>query len=91
MTSHKTSNHMAILTVQAPAAGRVSGSASNLKTTYKHTAKAQKITLKVPLTSGGVQALNRSNHNLKVKVRVGFIPAKKGPSSKTFATVTFRG
>jgi hypothetical protein len=91
VTAHKTSNHMAILTVQAPSAGRVSGSGSNLKTTYRHTAKAQKITLKVPLTNGGVNALARSNHNLKVKVRVGFIPSNKSPSSVTHVTVTFRG
>ncbi len=91
VTAHKTSNHMAILTVQAPSAGRVSGSGSNLKTTYRHTSKAQKITLKVPLTNGGVNALARSNHNLKVKVRVGFIPSNKSPSSVTHVTVTFRG
>ncbi len=90
VTAHKTSNHMAILTVQAPSAGRVSGSGKNLKTTYRHPSKAQKLTLKVPLTSGGVGALARSNHNLKVKVRVGFIPSK-GPSSVTYVTVTFRG
>jgi hypothetical protein len=88
--SHKTSGHTAILSVQAPEGGRVSGSGSNLKTTYRHTARAQKITLKVPLTSGGVKALNRS-HKLKVKLRVGFIPLKKGPTSVTFVTVTFHG
>ncbi len=91
VTAHKTSNHMAILTVQTPSAGRVSGSGANLKTTYRHTSKAQKITLKVPLTNGGVKALARSNHNLKVKVRVGFIPSNKSPSSVTHVTVTFRG
>jgi hypothetical protein len=88
--SHKTKGHTAILSVIASEAGRVSGSGPNLKTTYKHTSKAQKITLKVPLSSGGVQALGR-NHKLKVKVRVGFIPLKKGPSSVTHVTVTFHG
>ncbi len=88
VASHKTSGHTAILSVNAPEAGRVSGSGSNLTTTYRHTAKAQKITLKVPLTSGGVKALHRSG-KLKIKLRVGFIPLKKGPTSKTFVTVTF--
>ncbi len=88
VASHKTSGHTAILSVNAPEAGRVSGSGSNLTTTYRHTAKAQKITLKVPLTSGGVKALHRSG-KLKIKMRVGFIPLKKGPTSKTFVTVTF--
>jgi hypothetical protein len=90
IASHKTSGHTAVLTVNAPEAGRVSGSGSNLKTTYRRTTKAQKITLKVPLTSGGVKTLGR-NHKLKIKVRVGFIPLKKGPSSKAFVTVTFHG
>ncbi|HEY7961436.1 MAG TPA: hypothetical protein VID29_05885 [Solirubrobacteraceae bacterium] len=88
--SHTTSGHTAVLKVKAPAAGRVSGSASNLQTTYRHTARAQTITLKVPLSSAGVRALHR-NHTLKVKVRVGFIPKAKGPTSVTYATVTFRG
>lgn len=90
VTSHKTSGHTAVLSVSAPEAGRISGSGSNLKTTYRRTARAQKITLKVPLTSGGVKALNR-NHKLKIKLRVGFIPLKKGSTSKTFVTVTFKG
>ena len=90
IASHKTSGHTAILSVQAPAGGRVSGSGSNLKTTYRHTAKAQKVTLKVPLSSNGVKVLNR-NHTLKVKLRVGFIPLKKGPTSVAYVTVTFRG
>jgi hypothetical protein len=88
--SHRAKGHTAILSVTVPEAGRVSGSGPNLKTTYRHTSKAQKITLKVPLTSAGVSALRR-NHKLKVKLRVGFIPRKKGPSSRTFATVTFHG
>jgi hypothetical protein len=90
VTSHKTSGHTAILSVQAPEGGRVSGSGSNLKTTYRHTARAQKITLKVPLSNSGVNVLHR-NHTLKVKLRVGFIPLKKGPTSVTYVTVTFHG
>jgi len=89
IASHKVSGHTAVLKVNAPEAGRVSGSGSNLKTTYRHTSKGQQITLKVPLTSKGVKALNR-NHKLKVKLRVGFVPAKKGSNSKEFVTVTFR-
>jgi hypothetical protein len=92
VVSHRTSNHMAILKVQAPAAGRVSGSASNLRTTYVHTSKAQTITIKVPLSNAGVRALRRSNHHLKIKVRVGFLPKAKGAAtSVAYATVIFRG
>jgi hypothetical protein len=88
--SHKASGHTAVLTVNAPAAGRVSGSGPNLRTVYVHARKGGKITLKVPLTGNGVNTLNRA-HTLTVKVRVGFIPLKKGPSSSTHAKVTFRG
>jgi hypothetical protein len=88
--SHKASGHSAVLTVNAPAAGRVSGSGPNLKTVYVYARKGGKIKLKVPLTGNGVNVLNR-NHTLTVKVRVGFIPVKKGPSSSTHAKVTFRG
>jgi hypothetical protein len=90
VASHKTKGHTAILTVQVPEAGRVSGSGPNLKTVYRHPRKAQKITLKVPLSSNGVKVLRR-NHKLKIRLRVGFIPLKKGPSSVTHVTVTFRG
>jgi hypothetical protein len=88
--SHKTSGITAILSVKAPEAGRVSGSGPNLRTIYRHTRKAQTITLKVPLSNNGIKVLRR-NHTLTLKVRVGFIPRKKGPSSVTHAKVTFRG
>jgi len=90
ITSHRTSGHNAIITVQTPSDGRVSGSGSNLRTTYKHMRSGGKTTIYVPLSSNGVNALNR-NHRLKVSVRVGFIPSNKGPTSKTYATVTFTG
>jgi hypothetical protein len=88
--SHRTSGITAILSVKAPEAGRVSGSGPNLRTIYRHTRKAQTITLKVPLSNNGIKVLRR-NHTLTLRVRVGFIPLKKGPSSVTHATVTFRG
>jgi hypothetical protein len=72
----------AVVTVKAPAAGRVSGGGTNLKTIYKHPGKAQKVTLEVPLTSG--------RRPLAVRVRVGFIPKAKGPTSAAFTTVVFK-
>ncbi len=88
--SHKASGHSAVLTVQAPSAGRVSGSGPFLKTTYIHPRRAGKITLRVPLTPHGVNVLAH-NHVLTVKVRVGFIPLKQGPSSVANAKITFHG
>jgi hypothetical protein len=80
LSSHARGNK-AIVTVRAPAAGRVSGGGKNLKTIYRHTGKAQNVTLEVPLSS--------ASRPLAVRVRVGFIP-KKGSSSVAFATVVFK-
>lgn len=80
--SHGVRGSKAILTVRAPAAGRVSGGGANLKTVYRHPGKAQNVTLEVPLSGGG--------RPLAVRVRVGFIPKAKGSSSVAFATVLFK-
>ena len=87
--SQRVSGNKAILTVKAPAAGRVSGSGTSLNTVYKRPGKAQKVTLEVPLSGAGRNAL-AARSPLAVRVRVGFIPKAKGPSSVAFATVLFR-
>ncbi len=86
--SHRVSGHRAIITVKAPAAGRVSGGGSKLKTVYKRPGKAQKVTLEVPLSSAGLRALARGP--LVVRVRVGFIPKTKEKGSVAYATVVFK-
>jgi hypothetical protein len=80
--SHRVSGNRAIVTVRAPAAGRVSGGGTNLKTVYRHPSKAQNMTLEVPVTSG--------SRPLAVRVRVGFIPKAKGSSSVAYTTVLFQ-
>jgi hypothetical protein len=72
----------AIVTVRVPAAGRVSAGGTNLKTVFAHTGKAQKLTLEVPLTT--------RRRPLTVRVRVGFVPKTKGPSSAAHTTVRFK-
>ncbi len=78
LSSH-TKGNKAVVTVKAPAAGRVSAGGSNLKTVYKRPGKAQKVTIEAPVTSG--------RRPLTVRVRVGFIPKAKGPSSVAHTTV----
>jgi hypothetical protein len=78
----RVSGNKAVITVKVPAAGRVSGSGPNLATVYKHPGKAQKVTLEVPLTTG--------SRPVTVRVRLGFIPKGKGPSSVAHATLTFK-
>jgi hypothetical protein len=81
VSSHAKGNK-AVVTVKVPAAGRVSGGGTNLKTVYKHPGKAKKVTLEVPLTSG--------RRPLAVSVRIGFVPKAKGASSKAHAVVRFK-
>jgi hypothetical protein len=87
--SQRISGHKALITVRAPAAGRVSGSGTNLKTVYKRPGKAGKVTLEVPLSGAGVNALN-ARSPLAARVRVGFIPKAKGASSSAHTTVVFK-
>jgi hypothetical protein len=89
IVSHRVRGHTAIIVVKVPAAGRVSGGGKNLKTVYRHSRKAQKVTLRVPLSGAGVRAL-RVHHRLRVRVRVRFVPKAKGASSVGFVTVVFK-
>jgi hypothetical protein len=82
LSSHAKGNK-AVVTVKAPAAGRVSAGGTNLKTIYKNSGKAQKVTLEVPLTSG--------RRPLTVSVRIGFVPKAKGQkTSVAHAVVRFK-
>jgi hypothetical protein len=89
VTKSKVSGHTALITLQVPAAGRVSGSGPNLRRVTKHVSKATTVTLKVPLSNNGLRSLRR-NGRVKVSIRIGFIPSTKHPTSKTSTTVTFR-
>jgi hypothetical protein len=91
--SHRVRGHMAIIVVKVPAAGRVSGSGKNLRRISKHPRRAQKVTLRLPLSGAGVRALrvhHRAHHRLVVRVRVSFVPKAKGPSSVAFTRVVFK-
>jgi hypothetical protein len=85
---HKTAGNTAYMTVKTFEAGRVSGSGKNLSTVKHHYKGAvKKASLKVPLTP----AARRKHKPLKVKVRIGFYPKKKGaPTSVAYKKVVFR-
>ncbi len=85
IAGQKTIGNTAYITVQTYSAGRISGSGSNLATTYRHLNNAQKTaTLKVPLSRGG----QRKGKPLKVKLRVGFVPKKKSSGNGNSASTT---
>ena len=86
IAGQKTIGNTAYITVQTYSAGRISGSGSNLATVYRKLGNAEKTaTLKVPLSRGG-QSKGRP---LKVRLRVGFVPNKKG-GARSAATTTVR-
>jgi hypothetical protein len=87
VVGHKTIGNTAYLTVQTYSPGRISGKGSDLATQFRSLKQAQKTaTLKVPLSRAG----QRRGRPFSVKVRVGFVPKKKGtPTSVTFVTVRF--
>jgi hypothetical protein len=88
VVGQKVVGNTAYITVQTFSAGRISGKGSNLGTVFRGLGKAQKTaTLKVSLSRAG----RGRGRPLRVKLRVGFVPKKKGtPSSAAFTTVTFR-
>ncbi|HEY3959646.1 MAG TPA: hypothetical protein VGL68_03950 [Solirubrobacteraceae bacterium] len=88
IVSHRVRGHVLILTVRSFAAGRISVKGSDLHVVYKRLAKASTVTIKIPLSRGGLRTLHR-RHRLKLRVRVGFVPKTRG-ESKSSAAVTVR-
>jgi hypothetical protein len=89
IVSHRTSGTKALVTVKTPSAGRVSGGGPDLRFVTRHLGKASQTTLSVRLTRTGAEVLRRFGR-LRIKLRVGFIPKTGHPTSKAYATVTFR-
>jgi hypothetical protein len=88
IVSKKVSGNTAVVNVKTFEAGRISGSGSNLSTVARHLGgAASKASLKIPLSP---QA-RRKGRPLTVKVRVGFLPKKKGAATSTaYTTVVFK-
>jgi hypothetical protein len=84
IVGHKVIGNVLYLTVKTSAAGRISGKGSHLATVFKRLNGAANATsLKIPLRRG-------SHRPLTTRVRVGFVPKRKGPSSAAYITVRFR-
>jgi hypothetical protein len=88
VVGQKTIGSTAYITVQTFEAGRISGSGPNLATTYRYLGRAERTaTLKVPLSRRG----RSRGRPLRVRLRVGFVPKKRGASkSASSVTVTYR-
>jgi hypothetical protein len=84
IVGHKVIGNVLYLTVKTFAAGRISGKGSHLATVFKRLNGAVNATsLKIPLRRG-------THRPLTTRVRVGFLPKRKGPSSAAYITVRFR-
>ena len=90
IVGHKVVRDTLVLRVQTFAAGRISATGKSLKSTFRRLAKATTTTLKVALSRGGLAALRRHG-KLMIRVRIGFVPKKKGEASSVASSaVTLR-
>jgi hypothetical protein len=85
---HRTSRGTAFITVKTPAAGRISGSGTDLRFVTRKVGKACTATIAVPLTRLGKEVLHKFRR-LRIKVRIGFVPKSGHAVSIAHATVTF--
>jgi hypothetical protein len=83
IVGHKVVGGTLYVTVQAYAAGRVSVAGFGLSTRYRKVNGPTRVTLKVPVSG-------RRRRPFKVKVRVGFVPKKRGAHSSASVTAFFR-
>jgi hypothetical protein len=67
----------ALVTVRAPAAGRIAMRGFGLELTVRRVGRARRITLRVPLSRAGLNALS-ARHRFRTRVRVGFVPRRRG-------------
>ncbi len=75
--SHRVVGHTLILRVRTLAAGRVAAGGKDLRSVARRLRRASTVTLRIPLSRGGVRALRR-HHRLKIALHVRFAPAAKG-------------
>jgi hypothetical protein len=87
ITGHKVIGNTAYLTVQTYSPGRISGKGNDMATVFRTLKNAQKsASLQVQLSRAG----RNRGRPFSTRIRVGFVPKKKGaPSSVAYVTVTF--
>ena len=86
---HSVRGHVATIVLQLPAAGRVALSGRGVRTARGHAAKAQRLTLRVPLSKAALAALHRGGHHrVRVELEASFKPTA-GAGSTASVVVTF--
>jgi hypothetical protein len=87
IVGHRVIGSTVYLSVQTYSSGRISGKGNGLATVFRTLVQAQSsASLKVPLSGAG----RRRGRPFSTRVRVGFVPKKKGaPISVAYVTVRF--
>jgi hypothetical protein len=90
--SHRVRGHRLILRVRTLGGGLLTVKARGLRSAFRRVRKSSTVTFKLALSQGGLRALRGHPHrSLKVAVRVGFKPARRGALlSAASTTVKFK-
>jgi hypothetical protein len=86
--SHKVKGHIATLVLQIPAAGKVTVSGGGVRAIGKGATKAERLTVRIPLSKAGTASLRQHRNRLSVALKASFKPTS-GASSSAGVTVHF--
>jgi hypothetical protein len=87
--NHRVNGDVATIVLQVPAAGRVTLAGKGVRSAGARATKAQRLTLKVRLSSASVAVLRRDRRRLRVKLEASFKPAG-GSVAHATVVVTFK-
>jgi hypothetical protein len=86
--SHKVKAHIATLVLQIPVAGKVTVSGGGVRAVGKGATKAERLTVRIPLSKAGTASLRKRHNRLSVTLKASFKP-NSGSSSSASVTVHF--
>jgi hypothetical protein len=86
--SHRVKGHVATLVLQIPAAGKVVVSGGGVRAVGKGATKAERMTVRIPLSKAGTASLRKRHNRLSVALKASFKPTS-GSSSSAGVTVHF--
>jgi len=86
--SHRVKGHIATLVLEIPVAGKIVVSGGGVRAVGKGAVKAERLTVRIPLSKAGTASLRKRHNRLSVALKASFKPTS-GPSSSASATVHF--
>jgi hypothetical protein len=88
VVAHRVKGRVATIVLHVPSAGTASISGKGVRGVSKQAAKAERLTLRVPLTAATAASLRHHRHHLTVRLTAAFHPGS-GSNSSTTVTVAF--